>query len=78
MGSSAYATMALREVTREETSGWHQMGLTMRSEDQGYKGSRGVGEIGVGNGGEGAEDGEGGEGDREDVGEGGDGEEAGD
>ena len=55
LGSSAYATMALREVTREETSVWHQIGLTMRGEDQGYKGAGGAGE------GEGDGDGEGGE-----------------
>jgi tRNA pseudouridine13 synthase len=42
LGSSAYATMALREVTREETSVWHQIGLTLGGEDQGFKG---VGEV---------------------------------
>ena len=31
--------MALREVTREETSTWHQIGLTMGGEDQAHKGS---------------------------------------
>ncbi len=44
LGASAYATMALREVTREETSVWHQIGLTMRGEDQGFKGVGGGGE----------------------------------
>ncbi|ORY23532.1 pseudouridine synthase [Naematelia encephala] len=39
LGSSAYATMALREVTRDETSTWHQTGLTMTGEDQEYKGA---------------------------------------
>jgi tRNA pseudouridine13 synthase len=41
LGSSAYATMALREVTREETSVWHQIGLTKDGEDQEYKGVKG-------------------------------------
>ena len=38
LGASAYATMALREVTREETSVWHQIGLTLKGEDQEFKG----------------------------------------
>ncbi|RXK34962.1 hypothetical protein M231_07776 [Tremella mesenterica] len=37
--ASVYATMALREITREETSTWHQIGLTVNSEDQAYKGN---------------------------------------
>lgn len=49
LGASAYATMALREITREETSTWWQAGLTAKGEDQGYKGSKreGEGEDGV-------------------------------
>ena len=46
LGASAYATMALREVTREETSVWHQIGLTMRGEDQEFKGAFGTGDVG--------------------------------
>lgn len=38
LGSSSYATMALREVTREETSVWHQIGLTMSAEGRVGKG----------------------------------------
>lgn len=34
---SSYATMALREVTREETASWWQTSLTVRGEDQGYR-----------------------------------------
>lgn len=41
LGPSAYATMALREITREETSTWHQIGLTMKGEDQEFKGASG-------------------------------------
>lgn len=41
LGSSAYATMALREVTKEETSVWHQIGLTLKGDDQGFKGAGG-------------------------------------
>jgi len=33
--------MALREITREETSTWHQIGLTMKGEDQEFKGAAG-------------------------------------
>jgi tRNA pseudouridine13 synthase len=43
LGPSAYATMALREITREETSTWHQIGLTMKGEDQEFKGVAGPG-----------------------------------
>ncbi|WVW81470.1 hypothetical protein I302_103464 [Kwoniella bestiolae CBS 10118] len=39
LGSATYATMVLREITREETSTWHQIGLTMNGEDRGYRGS---------------------------------------
>ncbi|OCF71410.1 tRNA pseudouridine13 synthase [Kwoniella mangroviensis CBS 8886] len=42
LGSATYATMVLREITREETSTWHQIGLTMNGEDREYKGSTGV------------------------------------
>ena len=31
--------MALREITREETSSWHHIGLTLKGEDQEFKGS---------------------------------------
>jgi len=65
LGASAYATMALREVTREETSVWHQIGLTLKSEDQGYKGG---GDVGEGKGGD-ADDVEVGEGEVVDAGE---------
>ncbi|WRT63389.1 uncharacterized protein IL334_000294 [Kwoniella shivajii] len=41
LGSATYATMVLREITREETSTWHQIGLTMSGEDKGFKGSGG-------------------------------------
>ncbi|KAL7420189.1 multisubstrate pseudouridine synthase 7 [Cryptotrichosporon argae] len=37
--SSAYATMALREITREETATWHHIGLTRGGEDQAHKGT---------------------------------------
>lgn len=33
--------MAIREITREETSTWHQIGLTAKGEDQGFKGTSG-------------------------------------
>ncbi|BEI86130.1 hypothetical protein CcaverHIS002_0604170 [Cutaneotrichosporon cavernicola] len=39
LGTSSYATMALREITRQETSSWHQIGLTAEGEDQAHKGS---------------------------------------
>ncbi|WVQ93983.1 hypothetical protein IAU59_001061 [Kwoniella sp. CBS 9459] len=40
LGSATYATMCLREITKEETSTWHQIGLSMRGEDREYKGSK--------------------------------------
>ena len=39
LGTAAYATMALREVTKTETSSHYQSGLTLASEDQKYKNS---------------------------------------
>lgn len=39
LGTAAYATMALREVTKTETSSHFQSGLTQASEDQKYKAS---------------------------------------
>jgi tRNA pseudouridine13 synthase len=38
LGTAAYATMALREVTKTETSSHFQSGLTQASEDQKYRG----------------------------------------
>ena len=37
LGTAAYATMALREVTKTETSSHFQTSLTQASEDQKYK-----------------------------------------
>lgn len=60
--------MALREVTREETSTWHQIGLTLRGEDREFKGGAGLDkedeeeEEEEGEGDEGAEGAEGAEG----------------
>ncbi|KAF8640001.1 hypothetical protein AX17_001247 [Amanita inopinata Kibby_2008] len=39
LGTAAYATMALREITRTDTSSHHQSGLTQAAEDQMYRGS---------------------------------------
>lgn len=39
LGTAAYATMALREVTKTETSSHYQTSLTQASEDQRYKAS---------------------------------------
>lgn len=45
LGTSAYATMALREITREETSVWHQMNLTNEGADQAHKGSGAIANV---------------------------------
>ena len=37
LGTAAYATMALREVTKTETSAHFQSGLTLASEDQKFR-----------------------------------------
>ena len=37
LGTAAYATMALREVTKTETSSHYQSALTRASEDQKFK-----------------------------------------
>ena len=38
LGTAAYATIALREVTKTETGAQYQSALTQASEDQKYKG----------------------------------------
>lgn len=42
LSSSVYATMALREVTKTETSSHFQSGLTQNAEDQAMRGSDAV------------------------------------
>ena len=37
LGTASYATMALREVTKTETSSYYQSALTQASEDQKFK-----------------------------------------
>jgi tRNA pseudouridine13 synthase len=39
LGTAAYATMALREITKTDTSSHFQTALTRASEDQKYKGA---------------------------------------
>lgn len=43
LGTAAYATMALRELTKTETSSHFQTGLTQASEDQLFRGTVGPG-----------------------------------
>jgi tRNA pseudouridine13 synthase len=40
LGTAAYATMALREVTKTDTGSQYQTALTRDSEDQEYKGAQ--------------------------------------
>lgn len=45
LSTAAYATMALREVTKTETSSHYQTSLTRESEDQAYRKAKGADEM---------------------------------
>lgn len=47
LGTAAYATMALREVTKTETSSHYQSALTLGSDDQKFKGKESEDAAGV-------------------------------
>ena len=47
LSTAAYATMALREVTKTETSSHYQSSLTFASADQAYRGTKGADEMEV-------------------------------